>query len=407
MNQNNKNDTTHKSKINNTMAFTQSLSIIIKKTTFKSDKPMKKRILVLTILLILCDFSIFSQNKEINHPRENFEDFCAFFENNYAFFNLRGVDWKNQYLKYLPLITDTTSDKKLFEIMSDMVSPLKDGHVTIKDLNGKTFCISQKTRFNEEFKTQELKDSLWLVTKQTLAKNGFTGIKEMGPKDEPTGSMFYYSKSVDYGYLRIGKFFNEFEFLNNKKKIEEGIDVLQKLLDSLMIYFNSCKGLIVDVRCNPGGYDKYAYTVANRFVSIKQIGHSKCIRNGGAYDNCENEKTYYLEPVSSGSFTKPIMLLTNDQTASAADVFSLITKNIPNITKIGEPSEGIFSDMKFKTLPNSWTVSLSNECYFSSYRICYEGLGVPVDIEILNTKQDLIENKDPLFIRALEELKKK
>jgi len=39
--------------------------------------------------------------------------------------------------------------------------------------------------------------------------------------------------------------------------------------------------------------------------------------------------------------------------------------------------------------------------------VCYEGKGVPVDIEILNQKADIENGIDPLITRALELLKSK
>jgi hypothetical protein len=37
--------------------------------------------------------------------------------------------------------------------------------------------------------------------------------------------------------------------------------------------------------------------------------------------------------------------------------------------------------------------------------VCYEGKGVPVDIQILNRKADIENGVDPLITRALEVLK--
>jgi hypothetical protein len=37
--------------------------------------------------------------------------------------------------------------------------------------------------------------------------------------------------------------------------------------------------------------------------------------------------------------------------------------------------------------------------------VCYEGKGIPVDIELLNKKTDIAEGVDPLITRALDLLK--
>jgi hypothetical protein len=39
--------------------------------------------------------------------------------------------------------------------------------------------------------------------------------------------------------------------------------------------------------------------------------------------------------------------------------------------------------------------------------VCYEGQGVPVDIELFNTQADIENGIDPLITRALELLKSK
>ena len=50
---------------------------------------------------------------------------------------------------------------------------------------------------------------------------------------------------------------------------------------------------------------------------------------------------------------------------------------------------------------------MSYQTYFSADMVCYEGKGVPVDIEILNRKADIENGIDPLITRALEVLKSK
>jgi hypothetical protein len=41
----------------------------------------------------------------------------------------------------------------------------------------------------------------------------------------------------------------------------------------------------------------------------------------------------------------------------------------------------------------------------SADMVCYEGKGVPADIELFNTKADIDDGVDPLITRALEVLK--
>jgi len=80
-------------------------------------------------------------------------------------------------------------------------------------------------------------------------------------------------------------------------------------------------------------------------------------------------------------------------------------KQLPHATIIGDRTNGIFSYQLEKKLPNGWRYCLSYQKYFSADMVCYEGEGVPVDIELLNTKADIEDGVDPLIVRALEVLK--
>jgi C-terminal processing protease CtpA/Prc len=77
-------------------------------------------------------------------------------------------------------------------------------------------------------------------------------------------------------------------------------------------------------------------------------------------------------------------------------------KQLPNVTLIGDDTNGIFSYQLEKKLPNGWRYRLSYQMYFSADMVCYEGRGVPVDIRLLNRKCDIENGDDPLITRALE-----
>ena len=65
-------------------------------------------------------------------PLKNINAFWKVFNEKYAFFDVRSVDWQKQKETYFPQVTDKTSPDQLFEIMSRMIEPLNDGHVELK-----------------------------------------------------------------------------------------------------------------------------------------------------------------------------------------------------------------------------------------------------------------------------------
>jgi C-terminal processing protease CtpA/Prc len=111
-----------------------------------------------------------------------------------------------------------------------------------------------------------------------------------------------------------------------------------------------------------------------------------------------------MEPHGDAQFTGPIVLLTCDSVFSGGEVFALALRELPHVTIVGDRTNGIFSYQLEKTLPNGWDFRLSYQKYFSADMICYEGRGVPADIQLLNTKADLQTGTDPLIVRAIDVL---
>ena len=71
---------------------------------------------------------------------------------------------------------------------------------------------------------------------------------------------------------------------------------------------------------------------------------------------------------------------------------------LPQVTTIGETTQGGLSDLLFVFLPNGWLVTLSNEQYTSHDRIVYEGVGIPPEIELLMSPDSLAEGRETLCL---------
>jgi len=327
----------------------------------------------------------------VNDPIKNFDFLWETFHNRYPFFELRKVDWKQQFEIYRAKVTNRTNDDELFEIFCDMLGPLNDGHVElIANASGKRkkryFRPEEKPRFHQEFEKQEI-EQLFKTTGRTLADNGF------GLPEETEAWMLHYSRSQEFGYIRILE-------LEGVKK-----ERLNAALDKIARDFDGLKGFIIDIRDNPGGDDSTAITIINRFCDHKRVAFHRQTKIGPETDDLTPLKTWYLEPEGDAQFTGPIVLLTCDSVFSGGEAFALAIKELPYVTIIGDHTNGIFSYQLEKKLPNGWEVRLSYQIYLSADMVCYEGKGVPVDIELLNSRVDIENGIDPLIIKALEVLR--
>jgi len=324
-------------------------------------------------------------------PEQNFEDLWNRFHNRYPFFRLRNVDWKKQYETFRPKVTSETSDDELFDIFCQMLAPLNDGHVelTIKKAKGRKerfYTPEKKPRFYREFSDKEIKQ-LFKTTVKTLAANGFSEPSETG------AWMLHYCRSRAFGYIRI----LELEGIKKRK--------LTAVLDRIAGDFAEFDGFIIDIRDCPGGDDDTAIQIINRFCDIRRVAFHRRTKTGPGEDDFSALKTWHIEPEGDTQFTGPIVLLTCDSVFSGGEIFALAIKELPHVTIIGDHTNGIFSYTLDKKLPNGWKYCLSYQKYFSADMVCFEGQGVPVDIELLNMKADIESGVDPLITRALEVLK--
>jgi carboxyl-terminal processing protease len=337
----------------------------------------------------------------ISAPELNFEVLWHTFEDNYAFFKLRGIDWHQTYRRYRPRITPATPPDSLYAVFSAMLAPFQDNHINVIVPGVKQFKSVKPSRFAQEFPTDSLRGRFWAVVDQTLARHGFGPVQALGPAfhGQP---LFRYAVSPQWAYVRFNRC-----FVDPDADSKPDAAALGKLLDTLFPKLAHSKGLIIDVRDNVGGNDEFSFEMAGRFTGQKLTGMYKQTRKrGGGYEELEPPETWAIEPRGPAPYPGRVMVLTNDKTVSAGDVFALLMRQLPRTQLIGENTRGIYSDMYGFTLPNKWLISLSNQRYYDARRVCYEGTGTPVGIIVQNTRQDLVKMMDPVAARAVAELKK-
>jgi len=321
-------------------------------------------------------------------PEKNFEELWTTFYNRYPFFDIRNVDWQEQYDRCRPEVTIATTDEELFDILCRLLAPLNDGHVNLTGkIDGKKrhFRPENKPRFWNEFNDAEI-EQLFNITGKTLVANGF------GPPAETEAWILLYCRSRTLGYMRVLE-------LESVKKRD-----LITALDTIAHDFPDLNGYIIDLRNCPGGDDSTALTIINRFCDQRRVAFHRQTKIGPGDDDYTPIKTWYMEPEGDIQFTGPIVLLTCDSVFSGAEAFALAIRELPYVTIIGDHTNGIFSYELEKRLPNGWKYTLSYQKYFSAEMVCYEGKGVPADIELFNTRADIEKGIDPLITNAFEGL---
>lgn len=321
-------------------------------------------------------------------PEASFEALWHLFDENYGFFDERGVDWNAAYEEYRPRVTPDTSDDELIEIFAEMLLPFDDGHVYVFDpSSGRGFLGGSLGEVWEQWAEQHEGDDL--------------GENPIDPRGAFTSDLRDYvltevlsgrGESGAYGLLHWG-------WLDSLEGLEDGIAyldvhamgsyevslsiveataVIDEAMARVMRDLGDAEGFIVDVRFNEGGLDSIGYAIAGWFASEAQLISRKRSFIDGEWSAALD---IHVSP-RPGAYTGPVVLLMGKNSISAAETFAIAMNALPNVTSVGTNTYGSLSDALGRMLPNGWLVSGSNELYESPEGDRYEAVGVPPDVPV-------------------------
>ena len=75
----------------------------------------------------------------------------------------------------------------------------------------------------------------------------------------------------------------------------------------------------------------------------------------------------------------------------------------PAVIRIGEPTQGVYSDVLGRVLPNGWRFGLPNEVFLTEGGKHFEVVGVPPDIKVpVFPREDLQAGRDGALDKALD-----
>jgi len=335
------------------------------------------------------------KEKKKKSPMYNLEVLANNFKDHYVYFETRGINWDKLYTDTKRKITTETTELDLYLILKDMLKNFNDGHVEF-EASDSIMILADKIDGVEENTTDDNKKYISSkeirkqVAKSYLSdkiSNNKSRVTKWGLSDKNIGYIqinammgHAYFESIDSlkdkaywdAYFDLADEMTDESFRNKE------IDGLNKTLDSAFKDLYNTDAIILDVRFNGGGFDEIGMEIMRRFNPIKHEIFTKKAKHGNGFTKINH---VYLERIEK-AYTNPVYLLTSKLSASATEIMVLSSLNLKHITRIGGATEGVFSDMLSKTLPNGWMFSLSNEVYLDNKGNNYEGKGFPVHIDL-------------------------
>jgi hypothetical protein len=347
--------------------------------------------IILTISLMIFFKAGFSQSDNYKQMRL-FNKLWGKINNHYASFEIKGVDWQESYDWIKPKISKDLTQEQLMDTISIMLDPLNDGHLGVlkfkffplREIKG--FSAERESQFHTEFPTDSLQNELFNATSNTLQKYGFQKLESGYQNDN---SIIDFVKSENIGYIHI----SNMEGIKKRKVKNTMKAIVHELSDS--------DGLIIDVRANNGGFDNICDMITSFFIDSVTVARYEQTRKKKSYNSFTKAKKITIKPQEI-TFTKNIIILTNDRTRSAGEFLVLALKDLHYVTIVGDRTEGILGGTKIGLLPYGWIYALNKWKNTSRNHIWYEDIGIPPDFLILNKAENIENNSDPLIEKAIE-----
>lgn len=325
--------------------------------------------------------------KEIDWtPPELFEAYVELFEVHYPFFSVREVDWAKRAEQIRPTISEGTTDLELFEAMAKMIKDLDDGHVGLSAMidneshsarTGGEDTYSRLRLAHRESGQDSTFGNYVNEWEQRLRKS-IVDRTLGGEGKEVAGGRIIWGRA----HSRIGYLYIDGMGGYAVGDTDTQLKVLHQTLNEVLKELSDTDAIIIDISFNGGGSDLFSIEIASHFADQERVGFSKWPARHKIYQQTRSVTPIRDSQEDAVNYSKPVYLVTNDVTASAAEIFTMCMRAMPNVTTIGLPTEGALSDILSKSLPNGWSLGLSNEVYVDHLGVCYEGPGVPPEIRM-------------------------
>ena len=261
-----------------------------------------------------------------DNPEGNFDALWTAIDEHYCFFEYKDLDWQAIGNGYRQKISDKMTDEELFNVCADMLKELEDGHTNLVS----PFDMSRYWIWEQY--PQNYDERLVLEHYLKFDYRRASGIT-------------YKILENNVGYMHYASF---------SSTVGEGN--LDHILSSLAL----ADGLIIDVRDNGGGILTNVETLVGRFIDRRTLAGFIAHKTGPSHDEFSEPYPYYFEPAKGRiHWNKPVVVLCNRSTYSAANNFVSVMKSLPDVRIVGDTTGGGCGMPFTSELPNGWSVRFS------------------------------------------------
>ena len=298
------------------------------------------------------------------------------FDRDYSFFILKGLDWDASKQRFRPELTSVSSERELFDVLSEMLLELQDAHVRLETPLGNSVYrgwFEQFPRNNDPS----------IVTATYLDGSGMMS---------PGANLLFGRIDDDIGYLAVRSLAGS----------GYGPDA-----DYVLAELNGVRAMIVDLRDNGGGDDRNGKAVAARFADSSRLIRQVRFRDGPEHDDFGPPTDDFIDPDGEESFDGPVAVLTNRRVISSAETMVLAFDVMPNVIIFGDFTGGGSANPAEFRLPNGWSYTVSRWIVNRPDGTTFEGVGIEPDVRIDITEEDAASLRDTIMEAAISDLRRR
>ncbi len=336
---------------------------------------MRTRLQTFFLTMVFILSSCITEDIPDNTPQGNFEALWNIIDTKYCFLDYKqeeyDLDWEEVYHRYKNRLTDDMTDKQLFQVLSEMLEELRDGHVNL-------IAYHETSQYREWYDNYP---SNFVDTIQRIY---------LGKDYAIAGGIKYTVLEDNIGYLHYESF---------------STNIGESNLDAILNELSVCDGLILDVRNNGGGLLTLSDRLASRFTNEKVLTGYICYKTGPGHNDFSSPEPIYVTPATDRvRWQKPVAVLTNRRSYSSTNDFVGKMKEMPKAIIIGDKTGG-GSGLPFSSeLPIGWSVRFSASPMYNPHMQHLE-FGIEPDIKIDMTSEDMYKGIDTIIETARKQLK--
>ncbi len=341
---------------------------------YKRNMNFRLKVLSLLVLLQLtsCNDLLLDDFKN-DDPISVFESCWEFYDNQYPYFELKGIDWDEVYNTYRPRVSSATTDLQLAEILNEMMQELRDYHVYLDGDENINFISGSYTSVRQQSYTLDQSFEVF---------NTFPDVRQI---DDAT--LIYESPLNNIAYLELSRFDNsseDFSVVLNAARFK--------------------RGLIIDIRNNGGGSSGAMEEIASYFTNDRIMYAQERFRINGNRNDFTEWYPLFVDGTATGIFNKPVVLIISQATGSAAERFASIMKEFPQVTLIGDTTFGGSGGILEYALPNGWVCTSSFKQVLRASGQYIESFGIAPDITDVFDREnpDNFDGEDRAILKAIE-----